>query len=386
MLYAVLDELRDPKVQSKFDLISIYPRKDQKQNHIPDLEIVPAPPWLLVGVYLPLSLLLWPLSRHSVGGRLLSILPVFRSLLASSVVVDLSGIAFSDNRGLPLLAYNLACCLPAILFGKKVAKLSQAFGPFRRKLNGWCASWVLQRCHVLVARGKQSGDHLATLGIEDYSVLPDTAFSMRVNSEAYSEADRIFALAGMDRPRVVLSPSEVVARYCEKRDIDYHAEVAGFISDVVSRGYSVGLLPHSTVKTGRKNNDLMVCRAILAHLSPETRIAYHSEDYDARTLRAIIGKADFFVGSRFHSMISALSSGVPPLVIGWGHKYREVMEMFGLENWVLDWKAVSRQKLSEFFSLLEMEATEVRSHIQHNLPRVLNESKKNFALVKQLWA
>jgi len=189
----------------------------------------------------------------------------------------------------------------------------------------------------------------------------------------------------VDKPRVVLSPSEVVARYCEKRDIDYHAEVAGFISDVVNRGYSVGLLPHSTVRTGRKNNDLKVCRAILAHLSHETRVAYLSADYDARTLRAIIGRADFLVGSRFHSMISALSSGVPPLVIGWGHKYREVMEMFGLENWVVDWNAVSRAKLSERFAALEQEAVEVRSRIQQNLPKVLHESKKNFALVRQLW-
>jgi polysaccharide pyruvyl transferase WcaK-like protein len=385
MLYSVLDELRDSKVESKFDLISIYPKRDQEQNHIPDLEIVPAPAWFLVGVCLPLSLLFWPLSRLSAGRRLLSIVPVFRSILESSVVVDLSGIAFADDRGLPLLAYNLSCCLPAILFGKRVAKLSQALGPLRRKLNGYCASWVLRRCEVVVARGKQSGDHLAALGLEDYYVLPDTAFAMRVNSEAYSEANAILALAGVDSPSMVVSPSEVVARYCEKEGIDYHVEVAGFIGEMVRRGYSVGLLPHSTLETGRKNNDLRVCRSIFAHLSSETRVTYLSDDYDARVLRAIIGSADFFIGSRFHSMVSALRSSVPLLVIGWGHKYREVMEMFGLEPWVLDWKAVSRAKLSDRFAALEQEAAEVRSRIQQNLPRVLHESKKNFALVRQLW-
>ena len=84
-------------------------------------------------------------------------------------------------------------------------------------------------------------------------------------------------------------------------------------------------------------------------------------------------------------MVSALRSSVPLLVIGWGHKYREVMEMFGLEPWVLDWKAVSRAKLSDRFAALEQEAVEVTSRIQQNLPRVLHESKKNFALVQQLW-
>jgi len=301
------------------------------------------------------------------------------------VVVDLSGIAFADDRGLPLLAYNLSCCLPAILFGKRVAKLSQALGPLRRKLNGYCASGVLRRCEVVVARGEQSGDHLTALGLEDYYVLPDTAFAMGINSEAYSEANAILALGGVDSPSMVVSPSEVVARYCEKEGIDYHVEMAGFIGEMVRRGYSVGLLPHSTLETGRKNNDLRVCRTILAHLSSETRVAYLSDDYDARVLRAIIGSADFFIGSRFHSMVSALRSSVPLLVIGWGHKYREVMEMFGLEPWVLDWKAVSRAKLSDRFAALEQEAVEVRSRIQQNLPRALDESKKNFALVRQLW-
>jgi hypothetical protein len=61
------------------------------------------------------------------------------------------------------------------------------------------------------------------------------------------------------------------------------------------------------------------------------------------------------------------------------------MEMFGLEPWVLDWKAVSRAKLSDRFAALEQEAVEVRSRIQQNLPWVLHESKKNFALVRQLW-
>ena len=40
--------------------------------------------------------------------------------------------------------------------------------------------------------------------------------------------------------------------------------------------------------------------------------------------------------SRFHAMISALALGVPPVVIGWSHKYAEVLAEFGIERFAVD--------------------------------------------------
>jgi coenzyme F420-reducing hydrogenase beta subunit len=60
------------------------------------------------------------------------------------------------------------------------------------------------------------------------------------------------------------------------------------------------------------------------------------DDLTASQLRAVISRCDCLVASRFHSMISALCVGVPPVVTAWSHKYREVMSEFGLESFVIE--------------------------------------------------
>lgn len=384
MLYATLDELDVAGDRRQFDLLSVYPTEDRRANQIPDLRIVSAQVWSLVCVHLPLALLFWPLSRYRSGRRVLSASPLFRSLLASSVVVDLSGIAFSDGRGLPILLYNVACCLPALLFGKRVVRLSQALGPFRGRMNRWLASRILQRCVVVVGRGDQTGRYLGALPLERYRVLPDTSFAMRVTEEARAEAEGILAEKGMSPPGVMVNPSQVVAAHCEAAGIDYCGEIAGFITDLAEEGFSVGLLPYSTVKVGKKNNDVDVCRRILGRVPHDVRVVYFDADYDARTLRALIGCVDFFVGSRFHAMISALAGGVPLLVIGWSHKYREVLGRFGLEYWAIDWRVCSRRHLGEQFRALQQQAKDVRERIGRHLAEVIAESKMNFKLVESV--
>ncbi len=42
------------------------------------------------------------------------------------------------------------------------------------------------------------------------------------------------------------------------------------------------------------------------------------------------------IASRFHSLVFALSEGVPVLALGWSHKYQELLRPFGLENFVVD--------------------------------------------------
>jgi polysaccharide pyruvyl transferase WcaK-like protein len=57
-----------------------------------------------------------------------------------------------------------------------------------------------------------------------------------------------------------------------------------------------------------------------------------NRDLDPRELRSIIRRADVVVTGRFHGMVSALEVGTPPVVIGWSHKYGEVLDQFGVRS------------------------------------------------------
>jgi polysaccharide pyruvyl transferase WcaK-like protein len=62
-----------------------------------------------------------------------------------------------------------------------------------------------------------------------------------------------------------------------------------------------------------------------------------AEDVNTASIKELIGMLDVALVSRFHAMVGALSLGVPVTVLGWSHKYEEVMARFGLEALVLDY-------------------------------------------------
>jgi polysaccharide pyruvyl transferase WcaK-like protein len=82
-------------------------------------------------------------------------------------------------------------------------------------------------------------------------------------------------------------------------------------------------------------------------------------------------------------MIAALATATPLLVVGWGHKYREVLEDFSLTDWCLDWQSCREARLAERFDSLRRSADEIRLRIQRALPWVTERAGRNFDLVMQ---
>ncbi len=380
MLAAALDEMSLRYPGASFHLFSISPKRDRERNADARLAIVDARPVPLLLIYLPLSILLWPLRNIAAIRRLLAAVPFFRQMAAVDAVIDLSGIAFVDRRGLPLLAYNVACCLPALLLGKPVAKLAQALGPFETQPNRMLARFVLSRCRTVVARGEQSASHLRDLGIPGAPCLPDTSFAMSVSDTHKQAARQLLPEIAPDRKLLVASPSEVVRRLSAKAGIDFETEFCVFAKRRLQDGWNIVLVPHSLGTGTSKNNDLDLCRRIVSALSDD-RVHMIEPVEDARVLRAAIGFADVFVGCRFHSVVAALAMGVPSLVVGWSHKYREMTEMLQPGPWSLDAAQVSGVSLDEAFGRLVVNLPDLRDGIANRLPDVQRRARSNFDLV-----
>src|SRR5690606_27898782 len=95
-------------------------------------------------------------------------------------------------------------------------------------------------------------------------------------------------------------------------------------------------------------------------------------------------RCDYFVASRFHAMVSSLAMGVPTLVIGWSHKYQEVLEMFGSEEWAFGHEKLEPAYLSQRFEELVSRADEVRETLARHLPEVKQRSIAQADLIAEL--
>jgi len=83
-------------------------------------------------------------------------------------------------------------------------------------------------------------------------------------------------------------------------------------------------------------------------------------------------------------MVASLASKVPVMVIGWSHKYLEVMERFEQQDMVLDYKQGSIEPIIACIDRLISEQAERSNIISGKLPTVQKTSNHQIDYLAQL--
>ncbi|WP_152352355.1 polysaccharide pyruvyl transferase family protein [Brachybacterium subflavum] len=385
MLESAVQTLTERLGEVDFTLLSMYPAEDRAQNHSPNLEVVPADPKTL-GVTinaLALAHRLLPFARP-----LLRRHRAIRALADSAVLLDQGGITFTDGRE-KFLLYNVASILPALNLRTPVVKCAQAVGPFANPINRIVSKILLPRVRTLVTRGRITHEHAEKLGLQNLVAGADYAFSLEMDGpEGQQLQDRVDLSFFEDGDVVGVCPSVVLQKKVDARhgEGSYLTQMVGFIERLRRDGRKVLLVPHS-VRTGTDkthNNDLPLCRMIARRLKPGQDLLFVGTELSSQQLRCLIGRCSLFVASRFHAMVSSLAMAVPTLVIGWSHKYREVLEMFDLEEWAFGHDQLTPDHLWSRFEDLSEQRDDIQSRLDAHLPEVKRRSLAQADLIADL--
>ena len=375
---------RQPEVSGPctFDILTTYPEADAP--------LVPAgAPARVVGLQpLRLALVEFPVAVLARVARTLH-LPLgwvrsrgCRSMLDADVVVDVAGISFADGRGLPITVYNALMTGVPLLLGTPTVKAAQALGPFSNPVNKVLSRLVLPRLAAVCARGARTRSHLDTLGLDNVTDVADLAFSL--DEAASLPVDVANSLAAVGE-YVVVMPSAVVRRLHESTGADYVADVERLVRMIrAATGLSVVIAPHSYregMSEGRMN-DGPVCREVVARLADDPGVLGVDVNLSAGELRRVISGSRVLVTSRFHAMISGLSTCVPTVVVGWSHKYREVLDDFGLVEHGMDSAVLSDpQRVVDAVTACVRDRDAVSARIAAALPAVRAKSALNFSVI-----
>jgi len=378
---AILAEFPD----ASFTLFSMYPAEDRRQNPFPQLEIIDARPRPL-GTTINLLALLYRI-LPPLRGLLRRTSRSIGALARSSVLLDQMGISFTDGRE-KFLLYNTAAILPAFHLKIPVVKCAQAIGPFTNPVTKRVSRWFLPRVHMIITRGRITHEYATAFGLTNLLAGADSAFRLALSGDEDSALAARLDLSVFDSGATVVgvSPSVVVQKKFEATGGDYLGLMAGLIDELTASGTRVVLIPHS-VRTGtdkEQNNDLPMCRRLFAQLERPDGVLFVDEEFSSQELRRLIGRCDLFVTSRFHAMVSALSVATPVLVMGWSHKYEEVLEMFGLAEWAMPYAAATGEGLRARVSELENAAPQIVRSIQESLPGVLEAAALQEQLISGL--
>ena len=385
MVESVMARLPNEMGDCHFDILTTYP--DADASRIPagaDAAVVGLQP-------LRLALVEFPIACLALVARTLRI-PLFwvrsrgcRSMLDSSIVVDVAGISFADGRGFAIVVYNALMTGVPLLLGVPTVKAAQALGPFQSIPNKWLAALVLRRVKTVCARGSRTREHLDSLGGVNAVDVADLAFSL---DEAAGLPSAIStALSSIDLNFIVVMPSAVVKGIFESAGGNYVSAMASLVTEIRSKtGRSVVIAPHSYragLPEGRMN-DGPVCREVAEACAGDSQVLGLDSDLTAGELRHLVALGSVLVTSRFHAMISGLATSTPTVVVGWSHKYKEVLDDFGLSSLGLDSSALNNpSEIADVVARVLSTRDELSQQITAALPAVKVRSLRNFSAIAE---
>ena len=381
MLQSVIKNIKSADEATEFSLFSVYPEEDRQENPYSDLEIVSAKPEQMIFIAFPLAILFYVFKFIPPLKKLILKNKTLLGFASCDFVVDAAGISFVDSRGFVMCTYNFICVAIPLLLKKPVIKVSQAMGPINKWYNRLYAVMALKKLVHISARGESTFDHLKKVTPSNMTLAADIAFLMPDDDLAEKMAqDLMDSDEFYQKPYIALSISSVVYGYCQTSGIDYLGITKDFIAYLNSKGYGV-LLVANAAREGKsklKNNDLPVGEMLMGMMEKRDAVRWYNRAFTPEAIRLLISKSDILVASRFHAMIGALEKAVPVLLVGWSHKYQEVLDMFGLGALAVDYKTLNLPDLISRFEDVESKKDAIHEDILTHLPRVKASAQKNF--------
>lgn len=384
MLETSIGEIRARYPEAHFVIHSYFPESDKKIFQAQDIRIVDATPKVLVMSAIPAFI--EGITRH-IGLRLPNVfLPEsLREIRNSAVMIDVSGISLADGRE-KFLPFNLLCNWPSTLVGTPVVKLSQAMGPANKLATRMVAKFLLKRISMSFARGEITKELISPVAPADrlsmaadigflyrseYALVPQWSNALdKITHEIQASADQTIAL----------SASSVVAGLARKKGFDYTQVVVDTASALAERGFRVVIFPNACREgtDSSRNNDIPIIRSIKQQLG--TNSSVHCIDYVVNTaaIKKLLSVCDALLASRFHAMVAGLELGLPTLVLGWSHKYQEVMAMFNCDAYFIRWDEMEVDVILKGVERLVDNASDIRTDLSAQVNQVKQLSAQQF--------
>ena len=399
MLTTCIGRIRERFPGAPIAVLSPYYSEDKEILRRNDVILLNSSPIQLAFVIFPCSLVaaLFKLLKLS---KLICLLPKsVQTISRSSAQIDLAGVSFMDSRQIFLL-FNILSILPAILLGIPVIKFAQALGPFKRSLNRLAANLFLKKCKMIFARGVETLNNLNDFGLppEKFSFASDVAFcheigdSITFENPEYCEKllEKIQNTTNKNVKTIGICPSSLLASKSKPADA-YTNYVAKITSHFLKANYRVILFPNATREAKMykfRNNDLRVIQDVKLKLNSEKfsdeKFIFVEKNINADVIKKIISNCDIIVVSRFHAMIASLTTETPAFVLGWSHKYLEVMKLFGMEEMVVDYnRSKTEEVIEKVIELIDQQDFWIEK-IHEKLPDVHKKSFSQFEFLFNL--
>ncbi len=294
----------------------------------------------------------------SIRRKIIDFNPRLGAIRESDFAGDIrGGDSFSDIYG--VIDFIMGC-IPGfivLLLGKKLVLFPQTYGPYNSRISRFIAKIILRRAFLILSRDEEGVSFVRGLLGErkphpPVVFCPDVAFSLEpgrgedIPIHPSLPEDRKLPVIGFNISGLLYNGGFTRNNmFCLKFN---YREFARNLSEKLMRETDAHLLlvPHTFCADGNVESDPQACEEIFRFLSPRYKERIHivTRECDPSEVKGIIGSCDFFIGSRMHACIAALSQGIPTVGVAYSRKFRGVFDSIGVGHMALDARSVDENE------------------------------------------
>lgn len=275
----------------------------------------------------------------------------------------------------------------ALDLGVPLVLLPQTYGPFASANRRRAARTIIGQAHIAWARDPFTHRLLQQLLAQDFDPARhrqgvDLAFTLPPSPPPATVRRRLkgwlaatdpsTAVVGLNVSGLLYGNPDAPSRYGLR--VDYRQLVTDLLRRLLRDSSArVLLVPHVF---GTQESDLEACVHLARQVADPRRVAVAPEGLDAQQTKWLVSQLDWFCGTRMHSTIAALSSGVPAAAIAYSAKTAGVFETCGMADQVAD------ARTSVHLALLDQvwgsftNRNGLHQRLQRRLPAVLTAAEE----------
>lgn len=291
------------------------------------------------------------------------------------------GDSFSDIYGMWRLLYVALPQVLVLLLGRPLVLLPQTYGPFKSWPARCLARFILRRARLVYSRDREGltvVEGLLGNGGERVRFGYDMGFAL----EPLPPGAR--ALARMEEikragPVVGFNVSGLLLMggYTRKNMfglktnyLDLVRAILNFLG--VEQALQVLLVPHVFGGEENPEDDVLACRKLLADLAGTHggRLHFIEGGFDHHQTKYLIGQCDFFIGSRMHACIAALSQCVPAVGLAYSRKFAGVLDSIGGGARVVDLRELEERQVVAAIGEALGDKESLRGELQERVPKI----------------
>jgi polysaccharide pyruvyl transferase WcaK-like protein len=320
---------------------------------------------------------------------------VLNAIQEANIIGSIAGgDSFSDIYGLRRLIYVALPQILVLLLGKPLVLLPQTLGPFKGTLAKVVARFIVRHARIVYTRDPSGLEAVRELTGCDQGRLEfayDMGFALEPNIRTeripswMTESDKSIPLVGLN-----VSGLLYIGGYTRRNMFGIKADYRRLMHDLIDflirkHCVHVMLVPHVIGAGVDSESDVTACHNIYIDAGDSLQGSLHllEGEYDQHEIKALIGRCNFFIGSRMHACIAAISQCVPTVGLAYSRKFHGVFESVDMEESVIDVREFDEKSIIAAVDRAYQRRAELRAKLDSKIPTVRASVLGLFSLISQ---